>query len=142
MHPTSDSDLAWRVAAGEFDHALLERLRSGFTAFVDAAGAVPLERCLRLPRSTKKFRKMQRDRWLVDLARATEATSSWGRAVAVSEQLDAFLSRGPWRAWSDLKDPPPGTSNLRTALFYVAQFNDGRGLDPRTVLRVVGQLSK
>jgi len=142
MLPTTTTDLALRVTAGEFDQAVRDWLSGGFRAAMDAAGAVPLERCLHLPRSPKKFRKMQRDRWLVDLVRATEAPSSWARAKSVSEQLDTFLSRGPWRAWSDLKDPPPGTSNLRTALFYVAQFNDGRGLDPRTVLRVAGQLSK
>ncbi len=142
MLPTTTTDLALRVAAGEFDQAVRDWLSAGFRAAIDAEGAVPFDRCLRLPRSTKKFQKMQRNRWLVDLARATEAPCSWARAVAVSKQLDTFLSRGDWRAWRHLKDPPPGTSNLQTALFYVARFNDGRGLDPRTVLRVVGQLSK
>src|SRR5674476_438757 len=109
-------DLALRVAAGRFDEWVLVTLQRGFAAFVNAGGAAALERCLRLPKSNVSFRKAQRDLWLAEVVRSTEGKSPWARYVAASAALDAFLSRGQWRAWRDMQDPPAGTSNLRTAL--------------------------
>ena len=106
-------ELAWRIADGQFNESVQLALQRGFSAFVDAGGAVPLERCLRLPRSAAGFRLTQRDRWLVEVARSTEGKTAWARCVAVSQALDVFLSRGSWHAWRDLQDAPPGTSNLR-----------------------------
>ncbi len=133
-------DLAWRVAAGQFNESVLDTLQRGFAAFVDAGGAVPLERCLRLPRSNARFRLAQRDRWLVEVARSIGGITSWARSAAVSNELDTFLARGAWRAWRDMQDPPAGTSNLRVALFYTAKFNDGKGLSTKQVSRIVGHL--
>lgn len=137
---TNPMDLAWRVAAGQFNESVHDALRRGFAAFVDAGGDVPLERCLRLPRSTARFRLTQRDRWLAEVAGSTEGVTSWAKSVAVSQALDAFLARGAWKAWRDLQDPPAGASNLRVALFYTAKFNDGKGLSPKQVGRIVGHL--
>lgn len=133
-------DLAWHVAAGKFSESVCDALQRGFAAFVDAGGDVPLERCLRLPTSTARFRLTQRDRWLAEVARSTEGKTPWARYVATSAALDAFLSRGQWRVWRDTQDPPAGTSNLRVALFYTAKFNDGEGLSPKQVERRVGHL--
>lgn len=137
---TNPMDLAWHVAAGKFSESVCDALRRGFAAFVDAGGDVPLERCLRLPVSAKSFRLMQRDRWLAEVVRSTEGKTPWARCVAASAALDTFLSRGPWRAWCDLQDPPAGTSSLRVALFYTAKLNDGEGLCSRTVNRRVGHI--
>lgn len=139
---TTPMDLAWRVASGQFTEDVQERLRKGFAAFVDAAGEVPLERCLRLPKSNSGFRLAQRKRWLAEVAKSTDAPTCWARCVATSAALDAFLSRGAWHAWNHLQDPPQGTSQLRVALFYTAKFNDGKGLSPRQVSRDVGHLFK
>lgn len=135
---TNPMELALRVAAGHFNEAVLDRLRIGFATFVDAGGAVPLERCLRLPTSTRLFRLTQRDRWLIEVARATDGAKPWTKSVAISKALQAFLTRGAWMAWRDLQDPPAGTSSLRVALFYTAKFNEGKGLSARQVNRIVG----
>lgn len=137
---TNSMNLAWLVAAGQFDESVRGVLRRGFAAFIDAGGAVPLERCLRLPVSAKRFRRMQRDQWLTEVVRSTDGGTPWARYVGASAALDAFLSRGQWRAWCDVQDPPAGTSNLRVALFYTAKFNDGEGLSPKQIERRVGHL--
>lgn len=137
---TNPMDLAWHVAAGEFSESVCDALRRGFAAFVDAGGDVPLERCLRLPTSTKRFREVQRDLYLAEVVRFTEGKTTWARCVAASAALDTFLSRGPWRAWCDLQDPPAGTSSLRVALFYTAKLNDGDGLSPKQIERRVGHI--
>jgi hypothetical protein len=135
-------DLAWNVAAGAFTQDVQERLQRGFAAFVDAGGVVPLERCLRLPKSNTGVRLAQRKRWLAEVAKATDAPSTWARCVATSRALETFLSRGVWSAWKHMQDPPAGASQLRTALFYTAKFNDGNGISPRQVSRDVGHLFK
>lgn len=138
---TNPLDLALLVAAGQFDESVLDALQRGFATFINRDGGnLTLERCLRLPTSAKRFREAQRDLWLARVVGATEGTSLWARYVAASATLDAFLSRGPWRAWRDLKDPPAGTSSLRVALFYTAKFNDGEGLAPKTVGRRIGHI--
>lgn len=138
---TNPMDLALRVADGKFDEPVLAALQRGFVTFMnDDGGTLTLERCLRLPTSAKRARMARRDFYLAEVVRATEGKSNWARCVAASAALDAFLSRGPWRAWRDLKDPPAGTSSLRVALFYTAKFNDGEGLTPKTVERRIGHI--
>lgn len=135
---TSPMDLALRVAAGQITGPVLDMLQRGFTAFLDADGVVPLERCLRLPNSPVSFRKAQRNRWLLEVAKAVEGETAWAKCTAASAALTAFIARGEWRAWRDRKDPPAGTSNLRTGLFYAVKFNDGEGLSPKQVSRCIG----
>lgn len=137
---TDPMDLAWCVAAGQFNESVHDTLQRGFAAFVNAGGAVPLERCLRLPRSNARFRRAQRDLWLIQVARSVDGATSWARSAAVSKELDTFLACGAWRSWRDMQDPPAGTSNLRVALFYTAKFNDDKGLSTKQVNRVVGHL--
>lgn len=137
---TNPMDLALRIAAGQFNETVHDTLRRGFAAFIDAGGAVPLERCLRLPVSTAAFRLTQRDRWLAEVAQSTEGATSWAKSVAISKELQAFLTRGPWLSWLDLQDPPAGTSSLRVALFYTAKYNNGKGLSAKQVNRIVGHV--
>jgi hypothetical protein len=133
-------DLADRVAAGQFDEAVNEKLRKGFAAYINAGGAISLERCLRLTRGNKSFRKAQRNHWLVEVARSTEGKTPWARCVATCNTLDTFISRGIWHAWRDRDDPPVGTSNLRVALFYAAKYNEGMSLSPKQLDRIVGHI--
>lgn len=137
---TNPMDLAWHVAAGKFSESVCEALRLGFSAFINAGGDVPLERCLRLPVSGKRFRLMQRDLWLAEVVESSEGKTPWAKCVAASAALDAFLLRGQWCAWRNMPDPPAGTSNLRVALFYTAKFNDGEGLSTKQVERRIGHI--
>ena len=40
---------------------------------------------------------------------------------------------GAWATWKESQKPPDGCSELRRCLFYVAKFNDGKGLTDRTI---------
>jgi hypothetical protein len=135
-------ELARRVASGLFDATVLDILSRGFTAFLNAEGDVPLERCLRIPKSKTRFRLAQRNYWLSEVAKTMEEVSSseWGLAIAVSKEISTFIDRGAWRHWRQLNDPPAGTSNLRVALFYTAKLNEGKPLSAKQVSRVVGHV--
>ena len=140
-------DLAWRVAAGDFDAEVRDRLRGAFATWIETEGAVPLERCLRLPRGTASYRLMQRNRWLTEAAKAIDAGKAWPCAVRLSEELDEFLTRGPWKAWRTLRDRPEGSSDLRWALLRVAQASskagdEPAGLSPKHLVRIVAHLFK
>lgn len=75
-----------RFVAGIDDPASADWLRRGFLAYLRAAGAVPLTRCLRLPGTAKATARMLRDRALVDAAQRLplpQAASVWQRAQAL-----------------------------------------------------------
>lgn len=133
-------DLAAEVAAGALNSEAHKWLRDGFAAWVGLGGAVPLERCLHLPSTPRRARLAKRNYWLIEAARALGGANSWSISVALAAELDDFLSRGAWRTWKDLAEPPEGASQLRTALFHVAKANDGRSLTPRHVSRCIGHV--
>lgn len=131
-----------KVVAGEFSQDVRNRLQRGFATYleVDASESVSLAACLRLP-GPARIRKLRRDRWIVALSRLVPENTRWAQALQVSRHLSDFISRGPWLAWRELDDPPPGTSALRTALFYVARNNAGTGISARQIDRILGQIS-
>lgn len=131
-----------RIAAGQFDAIVLGFLQRGFSIWLDAQGAVPLERCLRLPTGAKAIQRERRDSWLLEVAKRCEGSSPWGRASEVKRHLDEFLSRGQWRAWCKLSAPPPGTSELSVALFMACKHSTRpeRSLSQRTICEVIGKI--
>jgi hypothetical protein len=141
VKPAADPlDLVSRFAAGDTSNEVLQHVRGGFSAWVRAGAAVPLERCLRLPNTPKRARRLQRDHWLCEAANALKDASAWATSVAVSRELGDFLTRGPWRVWQDLDTPPSEASTLRTALFHLAKANGGRSITPRHVNRLIGHI--
>lgn len=132
---------AVRFATGSEDPDVLAWARSGFAAYLRARSSVPLERCLRLPSTEAQFTRILRDYWLIQAARALDEGYTWTAAVHLSAELSEFLSRGPWRAWRALDEPPDGASALRLALFWVAKHGGDAGLNARTVHRKLRQFS-
>lgn len=131
-------DLVSRFAAGDRSPEVLNSLQAGFSTWVRADCAVPLERCLRLPNTPGKARRVRRNFWLRTAAGLLREPSDWATAVSVSRELDTFLTRGPWRVWQDLDAPPDGASELRAALFHVGKTNHGRALTARQVNNILG----
>jgi len=81
-----------RFVAGVGDREAGEWARRGLLAWLRAAGAVPLTRCLRLPGTAKATARMLRDRALVDAALhlpLPSSASNWQRAQA----LHALIGR-------------------------------------------------
>lgn len=108
---------ASKVAAGKFDPAVHAWLQKGFLAHAAASGAVPLEDCLHIPRTTKASVRAIRDAWLLRAWHMTDSRlTPWGRSKQLSDLAREFEAKW-WRKWKELGAPPDGTSELRTALF-------------------------
>jgi hypothetical protein len=140
----SGIDLVALVSTGQFTPPVRHRLQSGFSSFRadDADRPLSLERYLRLSSGAAARRKSRRNSWLMEVAKEYEhlRENPWSRAGAVFKALDEFQTRGAWLAWRDEEDPPPGTSELRTALFRVCQnMKKPDELSQKTISRVIGQ---
>lgn len=110
--------LAGNVAAGRIGPTEAEALQRGFEAWLSAGGALSLERCLKLPTSTKAMARAERDKWLVCAWRLIDEAGPWLKSVALCKELQTFEAR-IWPAWRGGDAPPPGASELRSALFRV-----------------------
>jgi hypothetical protein len=126
---------AARFAAGDEAPEVMAWARGGVAAYLRARSSVGLERCLRLPSTQAQFNRMQRDYWLLQAGAALGEGYTWTAAVRLAGELSTFLSRGPWRAWHALDEPPAEVSELRSALFWVAKHGGGEELNARTVHR-------
>lgn len=131
-------EMVQRIAAGDMGPDVAHWLQHSVSTWLRSGGEVPLERCMHLPNTPKRLQLVRRDAWLIGAAELIPGSSANQVAEELSDHLAAFLSHGPWRHWRDLQDAPPGASGLRTALFYVAKFNDGEGLSAKQVWRIVG----
>jgi len=123
--------------ATDIDRAMLQK---GFHAFLNADGAVPLERCLGIPTTPAGWRKARRDSWLCIAAGLLDAQGSAIGARALKVEWDRFISRGPWNAWRDEMDPPAGATPLSKALFYATLLNRSDSLTTRQLARIVGHI--
>lgn len=116
----------------------LQWLRDGFGAWLRASLDVPLERCLRLPRSLEGARVESRDRWLRAAAAELQGDTVWSRAESLQSAWDAFLARGPWRVWRDEEDPPADAPRLYRALFLASRLNRGTSIGKKQLARILG----
>lgn len=111
-----DGDERARTIACEI---LLRGVRTWFLA----GGAMSLERCCGLPSPTARraFDRAQRDFWLGEAHRLCTGATSWRRSLSLHDELKRFRAV-IWPQWCVNADPPPGASDLRTALFRAMQF--------------------
>lgn len=108
---------AQRVARGEIDPIDLQWLSKGFAAFLTGCGAIPLERCLRLPRNDSALRRACRNFWLRRAWGAIgKQLSPWCRSEKLAAAVRDFESRH-WQRWRTLEQPPADGSELDVALF-------------------------
>ncbi len=115
-------------------HALWRAART----WLATGGAVPLERCARLPNTPGALRNEARNLWIrraADLIAPGEAPFT--QAQHLGDELTAFIAHGAWCAWRDAPAPPEVASDLRKALFYVAKYNAGVVLSVRHIARVI-----
>ena len=135
---THPHELLSRAASGSFDAETLQWVQRGCSAFVNARGAVSLDRCLLLPATRAKWNRVKRDKCLCDAASFLPAMLG---LTSISKQLAdeyrRFIERGPWQAWRELEVPPADASRLRKALFQAAKAAGGRSLSDRQIERVL-----
>lgn len=123
-------------AAGQPSDAAIAWAQKGFGIWV-IEPALSVEQCLRLPTTPAKRRLMLRNLWLAEAAAVVARDTFWERCVAVSDELNTFLTRGPWLTWRKGRYPPAEASSLRRALFHVLKANNECGLSPISIYRAL-----
>ncbi len=125
-HPPED--FVQRVLAGETSAEDVKWFERGMAMYWSNGGALSYERCLRLPATPSAMKRNTRNFWLCQAARLTTTCGVWKGPVALASALDRFITRGNWRQWQCLADPPAGAGDMDRALFFVAYNNGGEGL--------------
>lgn len=115
---------AQRVASGQIAAEDFDWLSKGFSAFLASGGAVPLERCLRLPWRDGALRRASRDHWLRRAWQLLgEDLPPWRRSEMLAAAVHAFKSR-QWPRWRTLQAVPADATELDAALFYAFRCCD------------------
>jgi len=115
---------AQRVAGGQIGAQDLEWLSKGFAAFLANGGALPLERCLRLPWKDGALRRACRDYWLRRAWKlAGGELSPWRRSEMLATTVRSFSSR-QWSRWKGLQSVPAEANELEQALFHAFRACD------------------
>lgn len=103
-----------------------------------SGGAVPLQRCAHLPTTPAAIRTAARNLWV---ARAGElmkpGAAPFTQAAPLAQELTHFITRGLWLTWCNAPTAPATASDLRTALFHIAKYNDGAILSARHIARII-----
>jgi len=116
--PQEEFACAHRVASAQIGAQELSWLSKGFAAFLANGGAVPLERCLRLPSRDGGLRRALRDYWLRRAWRAIVGEiSPWQRSEMLASAVRAFSSR-QWSRWRAFAEAPADAGAVETALFH------------------------
>lgn len=125
-----------RIAAGAATQDDLAWLSNGFATWLTARGAIPVERCLRLPSSEPRIALAERDLWLrraaLVVAQQLAHRGAPGSARAVADELARrwarFISDGPWRFRREQGLPGGELPELHVALYHATRANDGQAL--------------
>lgn len=124
--PLSDQgfERAQRVAVGRVEADEVAWLKKGFSAFLAAGGALPLERCLGLPRNDCALRRTCRDYWLRRAWNAlSEELSPWRRSERLAMLIRNFRTRY-WGRWRLLDEPPKIASDVERSLFHAFRSSE------------------
>ena len=120
----------------------LATLRKGVRVYIGERGKLPLERCLRLPKSHDGWRRSQRDYWLLQAARHVDVDGRWNGAQKLEQEWNRFLTGERWNAWRDDEDPPAWATSLSAALFYATRYNRSTSLNAKQISRIAGHIFK
>ncbi len=121
----------------ESDRVLLQK---GLDTWLNAGGALPLERCLGLPSTHTRVRKFRRNHWLCKAAVLIDADGISTASQKLEAEWNKFLSRGPWMMWRDDAEPPIEASQLNQALFWATRYNRSESLTARHIARIIGHI--
>jgi hypothetical protein len=127
-------------ADGQFRDIDLALLQKGFDIYLNAEGAIPLERCLGIPSTHTGWRKLRRDSWLRRAALLINDDGITTGSQKLKFEWDLFISRGPWNLWRDDAEPPPDATPLSEALFWATRLNRSESLTDRQIARIVGKI--
>jgi len=115
---------AQRVASGQIGAQDLDWLSKGFAAFLANGGALPLERCLRLPWKDGALRRACRDYWLRRAWKLVGGElSPWRRSEVLALTVRSFSSR-QWVRWRGMQAVPSEAGDLELALFHAFRASE------------------
>jgi hypothetical protein len=115
---------AQRVASGQIGAQDLDWLSKGFAAFLANGGALPLERCLRLPWKDGALRRACRDYWLRRAWKLVGGElSPWRRSEVLALTVRNFSSR-QWVRWRGMQAVPSEAGDLELALFHAFRASE------------------
>ena len=115
---------AQRVASGQIGAQDLDWLSKGFAAFLANGGALPLERCLRLPWKDGALRRACRDYWLRRAWKLVGGElSPWRRSEVLALTVRSFTGR-QWMRWRGLQSVPAEAGELESALFHAFRASE------------------
>lgn len=129
-----------RLADGGLTETDWELLKNGVDTWLNAGGALTLERAFGLPSTHTGLRKLRRDHWLCKAAALIDADGSSTGSQKLEVEWNKFLSRGPWFIWRDDAEPPADATPLSKALFWATRYNRSESLTARHIARIVGHI--
>jgi hypothetical protein len=126
------------LATGKLNQEAVESLWLAAQMWLASGGQTSIERQLRLPTTGPKLTAASRDMWYRKAASLLAPNQGpWMTAQILNKEYSTFLTRGPWRSWQPLGQPPVDASELRQALFYVAWFSKGETMSSRQLSRIL-----
>ena len=126
------------ILAGEFTPEVCSAVQDWFSVWDRAGGSVRFERCAHLPSTVPAYQRAKRDLWLANAAKEVEGDPGTVlNADKLAFELSLFNTRGEWRFWQGLSDPPDDASALRKALFYVCRYGNGNVIGSRQIFRIL-----
>ena len=127
-----------RASAGDPDarDEAVEIVLRGIRFYLESNGTRDLSSYCGLPPPTalRKRARLQSDYWICKAAWLIDAPSAWPRARALEGEFRTFFTC-VWPAWRHYEMPPPGASELRTALFHAVRADPGMKFGYRTLYR-------
>lgn len=133
----SDGGLLEALTSGKPSQAAYEGLWLASQLWVASGGVLPMQRYFGVLSTGASLAKTVRDIWLRRAAKGLQPGTKFAQAHELANELEKFITRGPWRTWCESAHPPAEASELRTALFYAAKFNDGKPISERQIHRVL-----
>lgn len=112
------------------------RLCAGLRTWWNAGGAVPLDRCLGLPRKPETVRLMLRDDYLRAAAACMPRSGPWTTASTLHQAARIFMLR-KWPCWCDLPDPPERADDVERLLWRAARAGGGRLPGARRIAQIL-----
>ena len=134
-----DGGLLEAITSDKPSPAAYECLWLASQLWIADGGKLPMQRYFSVLATAASMEKAGRDVWLRKAAKLIQTGTPFSKAHELANELEKFITRGPWNTWRNLnrEHPPTESSELRAALFYVAKFNNGELLSKQTIYRAL-----
>ena len=137
VHSLRGEALLEALGRSQPTRAVNEALWMAAKTWLSFGGGLPLERFAGLPSSGPAIAKAGRDAWIRRAANLLGEDRPYSKAQTLSSELNTFVTRGAWRSWAALSEPPEDASELRKCLFFVVKLGNGDVIRSRQIYRIL-----